>query len=765
MPTLDINIPQFKPEDLDDEKQRRRILGYLASLNEQLRYVLNNLDEDNLSPALTEVIDSKTSATEFNEATGRMETMSTQISQNAKEIALKASSETVDALGNRVGSAEASISTQAGWIALKANQTEVDNLTGRVSTAESSIDVQAGEIALKASQTEVDNLTGRVSTAESSITAQAGEIALKASRSEVNDLGDRLSTAESEIAQTPDKIAMSVNGIKIGGTNLLRLENPNNGYLYAEKRVDQALIGKTFYKSGTTLVLRRPPVGSSIINFWDTPLMGTPEKPGLYVLSFYAWSVGENGLNFYTDIYEWYDGDHYYYITDHAATSDVVRFELPFTYTAGQRNLQVRFHTNHVWGNPDAYICITDVKLEEGTKATDWSSNDEEFRAGSSLVMTREGIKMSGGELEMNAGTSFKVRSGGTVQIDTAIGANSYINLGDGNFSASKDGGVVANDGHFGAKLDVAGRRVLTLADLSHKIVVSSSDPGGTDIIWVKPFAMSSTSYTGYTASSRNETVDFARTNPIVRTFTTVDKSVLSGGEISYSLTVPLYSVGSSLDWFTLSGSLSKNGQTVQFTPVDCQIRPWKESTVTLTARSSINLCADVGGITVSLYGDRHGTGGNVYLQKETNMTLACTVETAGGMMDCAVKYIPIGLKHSELIAEPGTVLGNIGGRVFTTNVWGFCCNVISANGEYIGPALVSPNASGAPITTSDGYTITYEGQRGDGWFYTSLSVFMPTWVDRSSNYPVLNSITGAAYYNDAGAVANDIIRYYNREI
>ena len=102
MPTLDINIPQFKPEDLDDERQRRRILGYLSSLNEQLRYVLNNLDEDKLSPALTEIIDSKASATEFNEATGRMETMSTQITQNAREIASKAEASVVDTLSGTV---------------------------------------------------------------------------------------------------------------------------------------------------------------------------------------------------------------------------------------------------------------------------------------------------------------------------------------------------------------------------------------------------------------------------------------------------------------------------------------------------------------------------------------------------------------------------------------------------------------------------------------------------------------------------------------
>ena len=62
MPSFNITIPSFKPEDLDDEKQRRRILGYMAALNEQLRYLLNNLDEDNLSAGLSESIADKASA-------------------------------------------------------------------------------------------------------------------------------------------------------------------------------------------------------------------------------------------------------------------------------------------------------------------------------------------------------------------------------------------------------------------------------------------------------------------------------------------------------------------------------------------------------------------------------------------------------------------------------------------------------------------------------------------------------------------------------
>lgn len=59
MPSFDMKIPSFSPDDLDDEKQRRRILSYLTALHEQLRYLLNNLDEDNLSDGLTATLDGK----------------------------------------------------------------------------------------------------------------------------------------------------------------------------------------------------------------------------------------------------------------------------------------------------------------------------------------------------------------------------------------------------------------------------------------------------------------------------------------------------------------------------------------------------------------------------------------------------------------------------------------------------------------------------------------------------------------------------------
>ena len=57
------NMPlRFDTEDLSEEKQRRKIMSYLVALNEQLRYVLANLDEENLGAALSGTIEGKASA-------------------------------------------------------------------------------------------------------------------------------------------------------------------------------------------------------------------------------------------------------------------------------------------------------------------------------------------------------------------------------------------------------------------------------------------------------------------------------------------------------------------------------------------------------------------------------------------------------------------------------------------------------------------------------------------------------------------------------
>ena len=48
--------PRFSAEDLDDEKQRKKIISWLIRLDEQLRYMMGNIGEENLNSELAQTI-------------------------------------------------------------------------------------------------------------------------------------------------------------------------------------------------------------------------------------------------------------------------------------------------------------------------------------------------------------------------------------------------------------------------------------------------------------------------------------------------------------------------------------------------------------------------------------------------------------------------------------------------------------------------------------------------------------------------------------
>lgn len=125
MAGLDLPKINFTANDLDDERQRRKIMGWLYKLTEQLEFALNNLDEDNLSDTLTDVINSKAGAESLSELGDSVKRVSTEVRQNAEEIALKASSETVNALGEQVAQNSAAIALTPEKISAAVNGMQI----------------------------------------------------------------------------------------------------------------------------------------------------------------------------------------------------------------------------------------------------------------------------------------------------------------------------------------------------------------------------------------------------------------------------------------------------------------------------------------------------------------------------------------------------------------------------------------------------------------------------------------------------------------
>lgn len=139
---------------------KRYAVTYVAKNAGSLTF---NVSEANVLLSLTQIkLEESTKVSDWSPApedlTEKIEENATQIQQNAKEIALKASQASVDSLSGRMSTAEANISVQAGQIASKASQSSVNTLTNRVTTAESSIKQNATNIALKVSKTEFDAL-------------------------------------------------------------------------------------------------------------------------------------------------------------------------------------------------------------------------------------------------------------------------------------------------------------------------------------------------------------------------------------------------------------------------------------------------------------------------------------------------------------------------------------------------------------------------------------------------------------------------------
>lgn len=440
----------------------------------------------------------------------------------------------------------------------------------------------------------------------------------KADQSEVDTLGGRVTAAESSITMTANSIRAEVNGL----CNANLLTGTNNTY---------ALMSTyTSYEGHTVWPFEH---GDDYPYKWcryscDRPFQAYCVYDGFEIGAVYTVSVDLQGYGNTVAIGISDNDRTFYNIWDG-------RISHTFTAMQGSYWLSVYF-ANEVNGN---YIDIRRLKLEKGIKATDWCLSDNELM-NSSVTIDNDGIQLKGGAIDIQAGSSFKVKSGGTVQIDTASGEDSHINLGDGNFSASKDGGVIANAGHFGS-LDILGSRVMTRQD----VVVSASQPTGHDVIWLKPSSVSSVSQTCFTASSRDESINLNGKEYITRTMNPLSSDTLPNGNITYSITIPYYSVGTTSDNIQVWVSLYKDSVGWLDMPTQTiSIRPWQEVSVTFTVESSMNYFGDSSAIGLYIRSSRnggHNLGGAVYVQKDTTLTLTGSVSGGAGTQVCGVYYVP----------------------------------------------------------------------------------------------------------------------------
>lgn len=178
--------------------------------------VTQNLIKDNSDDSWNRFYDGEWSAwtkgvtnLDVTSLSDRVTTNSTQITQNKKEIDLKASQDTVDNLTGEVSQTKAQLKVQADQISSKVSSEDFKTLDNKVGGAIAQIDKNTTaidqtnkEISLKADQTEVDKVKGTASQNSSRIDVMANEIKQKVDGTTVNNILDSKGYATMSYAQT-----------------------------------------------------------------------------------------------------------------------------------------------------------------------------------------------------------------------------------------------------------------------------------------------------------------------------------------------------------------------------------------------------------------------------------------------------------------------------------------------------------------------------------------------------------------------------------
>ena len=260
-------------------------------------------------------------------------------------------------------------------------------------------------------------------------------------------------------------------------------------------------------------------------------------------------------------------------------------------------------------------------------------------------ITTSGDIVVDGGKITMNSASDFTIASGGTVKINASATGESYIYFGN-DISISSQGGISANLGQFDS-LMVGGENVLTSA-LGRKVIVSTSQPDGNGIIWLKPNSVSRVFYSVSTGDNRNHRVGSFTTSFELEANSTSE--TLTGNSLDYTLKIPFYLIddGPSYTGLVVHATATKDGNTITFPDYTLgTINAWQEKVATLVLSSSlVNLCNNIHDITVSFSVTGVPTSdeqnSRLFIQRQRYIELTCVDPNAGGSVQpCSVYYIP----------------------------------------------------------------------------------------------------------------------------
>lgn len=201
------------------------------------------------------------------------------------------------------------------------------------------------------------------------------------------EVSDAKNALQSQIDLIPGQIDLKVDNVRVGGTNLVMTGEGAIGHMHG---FTDRNWGKSAYcKSGMGHIMWAPNFEYNDVTFNG----GIPVAPGEYTLSFWCWSYGVD-IQPVVRCNLWSGGDgidHYFYdfeVQPNTPTRYEIKVHVDYT-----RSMILRLLTWTQYTVGEVYF--SDVKLERGNRATDWSPNPEEFRAGSAVTLTEDEVRIS----------------------------------------------------------------------------------------------------------------------------------------------------------------------------------------------------------------------------------------------------------------------------------------------------------------------------------------------------------------------------------
>ncbi len=288
-------------------------------------------------------------------------------------------------------------------------------------------------------------------------------------------------------------------------------------------------------------------------------------------------------------------------------------------------------------------------QIEKGTHATDWSPAPSDPASGvktSSVEVNSNGIYMdTTGEINMNAGTTFKVNAG-TVQIQAGDASNSQLEFGEA-FSVGK-----GTDGKFQLSVNTKSDEAIMVNDnpvwhRGNMVVQDTRPPSGNRTVWLKP---SSTQELEYRRSFTSR-VYYGQPSVVTHSLAATSSGAMSTAG-TYTITVKFkikrITAVQKTSVISITGGtcvLTKGSGSLTLSIPAVDFYPWNEHEFVLTGTTtSTAFTSGAGAISATVTLNRSGT---VYaddnLVHNTGTVMSCIIRGPGSSAEqpCEVFYVP----------------------------------------------------------------------------------------------------------------------------